>query len=31
VWKYTDQWINFPWSTEPPLVNPEDGTVVLDA
>ena len=18
VWKYTDQWINFPWSTEPP-------------
>jgi hypoxanthine phosphoribosyltransferase len=19
VWKHTDQWINFPWSTEPPL------------
>jgi hypoxanthine phosphoribosyltransferase len=19
VWKQTDQWINFPWSTEPPL------------
>jgi hypoxanthine phosphoribosyltransferase len=19
VWKYTDQWINFPWSTEKPL------------
>ena len=20
VWKQTDQWINFPWSTEPPVV-----------
>lgn len=19
VWRYTDKWINFPWSTEPPL------------
>jgi len=19
VWKHTDQWINFPWSTEPPI------------
>jgi uncharacterized protein len=19
VWKYTDKWINFPWSTEPPI------------
>jgi len=19
VWRHTDQWINFPWSTEPPL------------
>ena len=25
VWKRTDQWIEFPWSTEPPLV---DGGVV---
>ena len=31
VWKYTDQWINFPWSTEPPLVEPGDGPTVLDA
>jgi hypothetical protein len=22
VWKYTDQWINFPWSTEAPIVDP---------
>jgi hypoxanthine phosphoribosyltransferase len=21
VWRYTDQWINFPWSTEPPVTN----------
>ncbi len=25
VWKRTDRWINFPWSTEPPLV--ESGVV----
>jgi len=31
VWKYTDQWINFPWSTEPPLLEPGDGPAVLDA
>ncbi|MEM7286362.1 MAG: phosphoribosyltransferase [Actinomycetota bacterium] len=31
VWKRTDQWINFPWSTEPPIVEPGDGKVVLDA
>ncbi len=24
VWKRTDQWINFPWSSEPPVVNAED-------
>jgi len=24
VWKQTDQWINFPWSTEPPVVSAED-------
>ncbi len=31
VWKYTDQWINFPWSTEPPLAVGATGNVVLDA
>ena len=32
VWKRTDQWINFPWSTEPPVVDLEGaGTSVLDA
>ena len=32
VWKRTDQWINFPWSTEPPVVDLEGaGTTVLDA
>jgi uncharacterized protein len=24
VWKRTDEWINFPWSTEPPVVTAED-------
>lgn len=24
VWKRTDEWINFPWSTEAPVVNAED-------
>lgn len=23
VWKQTDLWINFPWSTEPPIVEPK--------
>ena len=31
VWKYTDRWINFPWSTQAPLVEPSDGSTVLDA
>ncbi len=31
VWKRTDQWINFPWSTEAPLVDPTDGNTILDA
>lgn len=31
VWKRTDQWINFPWSSEPPLATPVDGNAVLDA
>jgi len=32
VWKRTDDWINFPWSTEPPLLDPSgDKPTVLDA
>ncbi len=31
VWRRTDSWINFPWSTEPPLVDPQASSVVLDA
>lgn len=32
VWNYTDRWVNFPWSTEAPIVGPPDGRdVVLDA
>jgi len=32
VWKHTDLWINFPWSTEPPVVAPGTGqTSVVDA
>jgi hypoxanthine phosphoribosyltransferase len=30
VWKYTDRWINFPWSTEAPIVDPT-GVGVRDA
>ena len=30
VWKHTDRWINFPWSTEPPLLDPT-GQAVRDA
>ncbi|WP_019631052.1 phosphoribosyltransferase [Actinomadura atramentaria] len=29
VWKHTDRWINFPWSTEPPVVRRDQQ--VLDA
>nr|BFE29197.1 phosphoribosyltransferase [Actinomadura rugatobispora] len=29
VWRHTDRWINFPWSTLPPVVEGEDQ--VLDA
>lgn len=25
VWRRTDRWINFPWSTEPPLVDRRGG------
>ena len=32
VWKHTDQWINFPWSTEPPVVDiTQAAHQVLDA
>jgi hypothetical protein len=28
VWRDTDRWVNFPWSTEPPVV---DGAIHRDA
>lgn len=32
VWRRTDLWINFPWSTEPPVVSAEEARhKVLDA
>ncbi len=32
VWRRTDRWVNFPWSTEAPLVTPGGGRrAVLDA
>lgn len=31
VWRKTDQWINFPWSTEPPIIDPQHFPIVLDA
>ncbi|MFQ5556044.1 MAG: phosphoribosyltransferase [Acidimicrobiales bacterium] len=32
VWKRTDRWINFPWSTAPPVVSAEDARQkVVDA
>ncbi len=31
IWKRTDDWINFPWSTEPPIVTPDGSPTVLDA
>lgn len=32
VWRHTDKWINFPWSTEEPIMAPADGrATVLDA
>ncbi len=32
VWRRTDQWINFPWSTEAPVVSAQDARHrVLDA
>lgn len=31
VWKKTSQWINFPWSTDPPLIDGQGAATVLDA
>lgn len=32
VWKRTDKWINFPWSTDPPVVSAEEARhKVVDA
>ncbi len=31
VWKSTASWINFPWSTEPPLIDQHGAPSVLDA
>lgn len=32
VWRRTDRWINFPWSTQAPIVGPPaGGAMVLDA
>jgi hypoxanthine phosphoribosyltransferase len=31
IWKKTSQWINFPWSTDPPLIDRQGTTTVLDA
>lgn len=32
IWKRTDKWINFPWSTEPPVVDIGQGqTTAVDA
>lgn len=31
VWKKTARWINFPWSTDPPLIDRQGAPTVLDA
>ncbi len=31
VWRRTDLWINFPWSSEDPVVQPKQGAAVRDA
>ena len=31
VWRRTDQWINFPWSSEPPIVAPTAGGISSEA
>lgn len=29
VWRRTDQWINFPWSSEEPIAAPASGSEAL--
>ena len=31
VWRRTDRWINFPWSSEPPVAEPTKAATVRDA
>lgn len=31
VWKRTDLWINFPWSSEDPVMAPLDGALISEA
>ena len=31
TWKKTGEWINFPWSTEPPILDRQGAPTVLDA
>jgi hypothetical protein len=31
VWRTTDRWINFPWSTDAPIVTGLEQTTILDA
>lgn len=31
VWRRTDRWINFPWSSEPPVAAPRFGVAARDA
>ena len=31
VWKKTDLWINFPWSSDPPILDPQGSPTILDA
>lgn len=31
VWRRTDKWINFPWSTEDPVAAPKTGALVSEA
>jgi uncharacterized protein len=31
VWRETDKWIEFPWSTQPPVTASKDGRLILDA
>lgn len=31
VWKRTDNWINFPWSSQPPVAQRTSSDVILDA